>query len=400
MFLEALRVTDFRCFEDREFAFPGRTTGVVGVNGSGKTALLEACSVILGAVISLAGSRRNPRPIGFDDERGGIEGSRPPVDISAVFHIEDARCLVAVSNRNEVVGVDSAMAAFLDVIRRPDALHPVLAHYRTGRLWYGEPGGQDDDLSWTAGYAGSLDPAVQERSWMRWLTSGSEAQRKLRRAQLTSVFHHLNQLFGPGSIEVNIQNELQFVAAGRREPIKRAADGIRSIFTIMLDLIWRMSVLNPQFAVEEAVCAPGIVLIDEIDLHLHPSWQRRAIAALRATFPDVHFIVTTHSPFVLKELPRSAILNLDGRSAANDGSIEDISEEVLGVPLPQRSLRQQAMVGAAREYLGALAQRNTSDEQLAVLKHNLDVALIPFADDVGVLAFLDMEETVARSRRG
>jgi predicted ATP-binding protein involved in virulence len=370
------------------------------VNGSGKTALLEACSIILGTLIASATGRRNPRPIGFDDERGGLEGSRPPVDISAVFQIEDTQCVLAVSNRTELVRVNDAMAEFLNVIRQRDALHPLLAHYRTGRLWYGEPGALQEDFAWTGGYAGSLDPAVHERSWMRWLTSGSQPERKLRRDQLMSVFRHLNQLFGTGSLEINSQDELLFVVGGRRHPIKRAADGIRSIFTIMLDLIWRASVLNAQFGVEEAVCAPGVVLIDEIDLHLHPSWQRRAIAALRATFPDVHFIVTTHSPFVLKELPRSAILNLDGRSAANDGSIEDISEEVLGVPLPQRSLRQQAMLDAAREYFGALSRGDTTEEQLAVLKQSLDIALIPFADDVGVLAFLQMEETIARSRKG
>jgi len=177
------------------------------------------------------------------------------------------------------------------------------------------------------------------------------------------------------------------------------ADGVRSILTIIIDLVWRASTLNPQLSLEEAIRIPGIILIDEIDLHLHPAWQRRAITLLRSTFPNVHLIVTTHSPFVIKELPKSALVNLDGRSVANDGSIEDISEEVLGVALPQRSLRQQSMIEAAREYFQALSSGTIDEAELLKLKRALDLALLPFADDVGVLSFLQLEEMAARSHK-
>jgi len=67
---------------------------------------------------------------------------------------------------------------------------------------------------------------------------------------------------------------------------------------MVADIAYRSAVLNPQLGSEAAQKTPGIVLIDEIDLHLHPKWQRRVVEDLRATFPALQFVATTHSPFI------------------------------------------------------------------------------------------------------
>ena len=401
MYLESLHLSQFRCFELSEFAFAGRATGIVGVNGSGKTALLEACSVVLGALVAQIVPITNPRPVGFDDERGGVEGPRQPIEIFSVLQIEGVRCALAIRHfeNSSEMALSFELSEFLHVVRRHKALHPLLAHYRTGRLWFGEPGAPPDDSGWQRGYIGCLDPSVSERAWINWIKNGSEGLKRDHREQLASLLKHLSRFLGAGILEIGTAHELTYSVYGRRVPLRMVADGVRSILTIIIDLVWRASTLNPQLSLEEAIRIPGIILIDEIDLHLHPAWQRRAITLLRSTFPNVHLIVTTHSPFVIKELPKSALVNLDGRSVANDGSIEDISEEVLGVALPQRSLRQQSMIEAAREYFQALSSGTIDEAELLKLKRALDLALLPFADDVGVLSFLQLEEMAARSHK-
>jgi predicted ATP-binding protein involved in virulence len=125
---------------------------------------------------------------------------------------------------------------------------------------------------------------------------------------------------------------------------------------MIADLAWRASLLNPQFGAEAAAKTPGVVLIDELELHLHPAWQRRIVRDLRAAFPLVQFFGTTHSPQIISEVPRECLLILheDGTIGGPDGFIEGrdsnaILRDVMGV-----SERPDAMVVALAELEGLI----------------------------------------------
>jgi predicted ATP-binding protein involved in virulence len=144
-----------------------------------------------------------------------------------------------------------------------------------------------------------------------------------------------------------------------------------------------------------------VVLIDEIDLHLHPRWQRRVVDDLLRTFPKIQFFGTTHSPFVIQSLPPIEgvqLLNLDDEHAEEfaNKSVEDISEEIQGIELPQRSKRFQDMMRAAEEYYAILgkAEEATSAERDA-MKEQLDVLSMPYSDDPAYQAFLRMQRISA-----
>lgn len=96
-----------------------------------------------------------------------------------------------------------------------------------------------------------------------------------------------------------------------RLPIELLSDGIQSVFSLVADLAHRAARLNPQFGEDAAIKTPGIVLIDEVDTHLHPKWQQRIVPILRATFPQIQFILTTHSDRVLTTVPAASIRVLD-----------------------------------------------------------------------------------------
>ena len=86
-----------------------------------------------------------------------------------------------------------------------------------------------------------------------------------------------------------------------RIPINQLSDGYKSTISLVADIAYRMAVLNPQFLGDVCKKTKGIVLIDEVELHMHPSWQRKILDVLKNTFPNLQFIVTTHSPIILSE---------------------------------------------------------------------------------------------------
>ena len=90
-------------------------------------------------------------------------------------------------------------------------------------------------------------------------------------------------------------------------PLEALSDGTRSVISMAADLAYRMVRRNPDLGAMAALETPGIVLIDEVDMHLHPSWQQAVVYDVRKAFPNVQFIVTTHSPQVLSTVPAEAI---------------------------------------------------------------------------------------------
>ena len=92
-----------------------------------------------------------------------------------------------------------------------------------------------------------------------------------------------------------------------RMPINQLSDGYKSTISLVADIAYRMAVLNPQLLGSVCSQTDGIVLIDEVDLHLHPEWQQQILADLTAIFPKVQFIVTTHAPAVISSVEQECV---------------------------------------------------------------------------------------------
>jgi predicted ATP-binding protein involved in virulence len=101
--------------------------------------------------------------------------------------------------------------------------------------------------------------------------------------------------------------------SGRTEPLylDQLSGGYKLILSLVIDLARRMAMINPKL--EDPLKSEGIVMIDEIDLHLHPKWQQRIVHQLRRTFPNIQFILTTHSPQVLTALKPENIRKISWR---------------------------------------------------------------------------------------
>lgn len=112
-----------------------------------------------------------------------------------------------------------------------------------------------------------------------------------------------------GTDVIKVTNDHQDVS------VDQISDGQRVFLGLVADLARRMVMLNPLLA--NPLAGRGIVLVDELELHLHPKWQQDVVANLRAVFPNVQFIITTHSPIVLSTAEKRCIrvFNEDGENA-------------------------------------------------------------------------------------
>ncbi|MGL6295921.1 MAG: AAA family ATPase, partial [Plesiomonas sp.] len=135
--------------------------------------------------------------------------------------------------------------------------------------------------------------------------------------------------------------------------VSQLSDGIKNMLAMIADIAYRCVLLNGHLGEHAAKQSSGIVMIDEIDMHLHPIWQQSVIGSLQQSFPCIQFIVTTHSPQVLSTVPKESIRVLGQNSegdaiavspmAASYGQpSDDVLQAIMHVdpqpPIPEKNL--------------------------------------------------------------
>ena len=174
-----------------------------------------------------------------------------------------------------------------------------------------------------------LDPASNEKLMTKWFEKMTmiHFQEGKEPAELRAVKdvlkYCLRNVDGKGTAdrETDIffsakSGELEIILTNRngnreRLPFRMLSDGYRNTLGMIADIAYRMAVLNPQLLENATKETPGVVLVDEIDLHLYPKWQRHIIADLRTIFPKVQFIITTHSPNIIQMIRKENVMIIE-----------------------------------------------------------------------------------------
>jgi predicted ATP-binding protein involved in virulence len=189
---------------------------------------------------------------------------------------------------------------------------------------------------------------------------------------------------------------------GQRHTFNELSDGYRNVVAIAADLAIKAAMLNPQLAEKALEWTPGVVLIDELDLHLHPKWQRRIIEDLRRTFPKIQFICTTHSPFLIQSLRSGEeLIVLDGQPTAqvDNMPIDEIARGLMGVSNTETSARYDEMKQVAKGYLEKLEEADlTPADKLDDFLDHLAQSIAPYADNPAFQAFLEMKRAAKLGR--
>jgi predicted ATP-binding protein involved in virulence len=284
---------------------------------------------------------------------------------------------------------------------RPGRNHPIALYIPVGRYLPRYPrklsAASPADLHYA--YAGALidlprtvDEFVDWFHAMESLPGRGAKRRRATLASLRSAVEGFDRTFTNLRL---IHEPLRLIVDKVKVPLSigQLSDGERGLLCIYFEIARRLSVANP-LSNEPLIDGTGVVLLDEIELHLHPRWQRVLIESLRTTFPRVQFLATTHSPFIVQSLREDELINLDGQSVpkTDNLSVERIAEGLMGVDRADVGKRYEQMVAAAKDYLVALeTAAKAPAEKLAEFERKLAERVAPYADNPAFQAFLELK---------
>jgi predicted ATP-binding protein involved in virulence len=423
MKIRQLELQNFRCFEQKTFEFSDQFNVLIGDNATGKTAILDALAIGAGSFF-LGIDKIKPLNINKDDIRLILrqEGETPTLhdvssvvvschgtfeDIEEISWKRELKPNSATTSRGDAKEILQYAKKLQQKVRvqnedREKIILPVISYYSTGRLWVQHRDTEIENIkgpgSRFLGYKNCLTKSNEMKKIMPWfkkweLASLQEGKTLGTLLCVKEAIKNCMEDWQDVKYDVRLNKLIATAQDGRTLPFNMLSDGVKNMIGIVADIAYRCVTLNPQFNGEAARLTPGVVLIDEIDLHLHPKWQRRVVEDLKRTFPKIQFFATTHSPFIIQSLKANELINLDNRDGEYvKKSIEDIVENVQGVELPQQSERWKNMMEAAQEYYQVLEQaENVSEEEIERLKYRLDELSMPYSDDPAYQAFLKME---------
>jgi len=365
MRLDRLHIQNFRCYEDATFDFQPDFNLVVGVNGSGKTSLLQAAAV---SFIEYANSIKL-QPIGLDlndvrfviykfESRSRFERKFPLLlaaqgDILGVNKWETTQAgehLPPLVDPELMLATDKELVKF-DLGESVEL--PVLAFYRSNRQWKGANISAEfaaqQKISRLDGYTNWFDAVTDLKDFESWLIGKTLERMQSLLDSKTAIptfddeLTLVNQAIGialPNAenlrYDLRLQSLLIDVEGGITIPFNNLSDGQRGMVALFADIARRMCILNPHMGKDVLKNTSGVVIIDELDIHLHPAWQRNIVPALKQAFPKVQFIAASHSPQIIGSLQPEEVIILHNGDPSHprvtyglDSS--SVLEEVMGV---------------------------------------------------------------------
>lgn len=321
MHLKEVEITNFRCFEHLKMDFDPRMTVIVGANGAGKTALLEEIAAALPGRTYVVGAQDISR-----FARKSAVGSETEADfmINLTFVDVDSNELTeTLQSRNHTDKIGTYLR------HTPE---PHVWEYwhiqRGGRIFH--DGAPFEVQQWFQSQEQEYMAQMQE--WDA-LPDSPTLESKPKRAKAVEEVIQILSTFIPVLLSVHYSFRtntvnLNFKRAEERVatvPFQLLSSGYRVLAAMVMSLGMRAATLPKGTTSDGATKLQGTILIDEIDLHLHPAWQRTVLQVLLNAFPKMQFIVTTHSPQIVASAQAEWVRILD-----RDGSVTKPTDQTYG----------------------------------------------------------------------
>ena len=379
MKIQTLHLKNFRCFEDFTIEFNagdsehGGLTVLVAKNGEGKTAILDAVNIALGMFFrKMPNSKGNiflNRDLRYIDDLNAMH-KKGYTSLEANFLdtaslLDDKTSLIVrresffdkskklTTTLKDGKDLENFAQFCLSLRFENHTTLPLFAYYGDSRLWFDKEKVKDAFEKQTQdralGYAGANSSGGGFRQFFEWYV---ELSRSLKDQQIKKIgnkptlnedalkkYQMIDEIISDAlrnALETTGWNQLdcdfsEKVIWVTNSQTKEKADilslsaGNRIVLGVVGDIVHRCCVLNPHLGLDVLKTTPGIVMIDEIELHLHPSWQQQILPTLQKIFPRIQFIVTTHSPQVVSSIPQECVRII------NNGEVEHLSSQTQGV---------------------------------------------------------------------
>lgn len=381
--VKELKLSNFRVINELFVNFEcTQTTVFVGVNGSGKTSILDCLAILLSRLIGRIESTQGTGRFFTDDD---ISNGRTETfnEITITYLDRDFSFRVAKTrkgreqkkqtNLNEIRGLAKEIRENLEVDIFKSL--PLVVFYPVNRAVFDIPIRikQKHTFDQLAAYEGALVGGPRDfRLFFEWFREREDLENEIRIERRHKIDPHLEAVrkavssLLPGFSNLRIRRSplrMTLEKQSKELIVNQLSDGEKCLLALAGDLARRLAIANPSLP--DPLLGKATVLIDEIELHLHPSWQRKIIPALESTFPHCQFIVSTHSPLVLSHVKPEGVNLLQ---STNDGlelrrinssyglDTNLILEEIMGV-----SERPEEIKNKLRSYFYQIDKNNFSE---------------------------------------
>ncbi|MBE9128999.1 MULTISPECIES: AAA family ATPase [unclassified Coleofasciculus] len=345
MIVKRLKINSFRGIGNLTLEFNQKEpTILVGLNGAGKSSILDCLAVLLSHFVAEihdpAGTgrfineqdvtaeqkvaRRFFRP---EDINNGAEKTQN--EIAIVIEEREINWFIALSKLKErprggnVRELEGICLRIKNQLRNNPVVNlPLTVYYHVNREFCDDIPQHTSQQYWSKQlevYERALTGArISFNSFFEWFKELEDVENEFRlddpdyrNPQLEAVRQAISSLL-PGFSNLRVRRTPLRMTVKKHDKeliIDQLSEGEKGLLAMAGDLARRLAIANPGLAAPLQGC--GIILIDEIELHLHPAWQREIIPALTRTFPNCQFIVTTHSPQVISQVQPESIYLLE-----------------------------------------------------------------------------------------
>jgi predicted ATP-binding protein involved in virulence len=324
----SLELQNFKGLKHSKIFLDGKSSILFGVNGVGKSTVLNAVNILFAQIINKVTQNKFKQNISLqvDDIKFGESIAIVKASISLGCKAEDINPTYTYSrtierrtrfktHKSSVLHEieEYFMAKYIE--NKEETNMPIYVNYGVNRAVYVVPIQRIRNrhtFNKLSAFEKAIENKIDFRMFFEWFREQQEFENNLKvnenrnyvdkqlrcvkRAILTmlseDVFSDIKIMFNPVRMVATKENE--------NLKIEQLSDGEKCTLAMIGDLARRLALANPSLA--NPLEGEGIVLIDEVELHLHPTWQARIVPTLRDTFPNIQFIITTHSPKVLGEV--------------------------------------------------------------------------------------------------
>ncbi|KAB8065981.1 ATP-binding protein [Janthinobacterium violaceinigrum] len=330
MWVEELTIENIKCFDKLNLKFSSKANPrpqwvtLLSENGGGKTTLLQSLALMLAGPESA--SQLLPRPIGWlnnedvagkisvrlhkdDNDSGNFGDQKKRVSFGYTQHISGSKPITIRSKQHNQPGIHESPDRALTWLRQ-NAFSP------RSEGWFAAGYGAFrrltrsnqvivptlDTPSRYTNFLSQFNEGEELAAFQQWMIYLDYRDAKQKDPDARRLFDlgvaAINGLLPKGVrySSIDVEGRILFDVNGVKVSTAGLSDGYRSILGLAGDLVWRLIAAFPNS--KNPLAEKGVVLIDELDIHLHPLWQRNIAELLRNQFPCIQFIVTTHSPMV------------------------------------------------------------------------------------------------------
>ncbi|MEH6710701.1 MAG: AAA family ATPase [Paraglaciecola polaris] len=330
MFIERLKLKNFKGINEIDLEFDRNVNLIVGVNGVGKSSVLDALRILLTSLTSrIEGVHQKTRRFNNDyikNEKDVLEAviclrlpNKKIADWSITRYRKGSTSEIEQSSNHE--SLNDFVNPLRERLVREKVLGtyhtsvPIVVYYNVHRAYKSVDDGRSLSITKVnttplSAYENALEPTGTDfeslEKWFgyryKWHKKSTNYESQAEDRQLMAVQSAIKS-FLPYCTDMWFDeegsNSLHIKKNSQDFKLSQMSDGEISLIALVADIARRLAIANPGDVLGSPLDGQGVILVDEIELHLHPGWQRKLVKQFKDTFPKCQFFFTTHSPQVI-----------------------------------------------------------------------------------------------------